>query len=99
MNPQALGLTLGAIGVLIFSVTMPMTKIAMAGDVLSPSCNPRADAATQGVVAARWCYHWHCVRLAFAQYIGIANGIVEPCCRGERHPAFVDSSDWFVAQS
>ena len=36
MNPQSLGLTLGAVGVLIFSLTMPMTKIAMAGDVLSP---------------------------------------------------------------
>ena len=36
MNPQSSGLILGAIAVLIFSVTMPMTKIAMAGDVLSP---------------------------------------------------------------
>jgi drug/metabolite transporter (DMT)-like permease len=36
MNPQTSGLILGAIGVLIFSLTMPMTKIAMAGDVLSP---------------------------------------------------------------
>ncbi len=36
MNPQSSGLVLGAIGVLIFSLTMPMTKIAMAGDVLSP---------------------------------------------------------------
>jgi drug/metabolite transporter (DMT)-like permease len=36
VNPQSFGLILGAIGVLIFSVTMPMTKIAMAGDVLSP---------------------------------------------------------------
>ncbi len=36
MNPQSSGLIFGAIGVLIFSLTMPMTKIAMAGDVLSP---------------------------------------------------------------
>ena len=36
MNPQSSGLILGAIGVLIFSLTMPMTKMAMAGDVLSP---------------------------------------------------------------
>jgi drug/metabolite transporter (DMT)-like permease len=36
MNPQTSGLILGAIGVLIFSLTMPMTKIAMAGDLLSP---------------------------------------------------------------
>ena len=36
MNPQSSGLILGAIGVIIFSVTMPMTKIAMTGDVLSP---------------------------------------------------------------
>ena len=36
MNPQSSGLILGAIGVIIFSLTMPMTKIAMAGDVLSP---------------------------------------------------------------
>ena len=36
MNPQSSGLILGAIGVVIFSLTMPMTKIAMAGDVLSP---------------------------------------------------------------
>ncbi len=37
MNPQSSGLILGAIGVIIFSLTMPMTKIAMAGDLLSPS--------------------------------------------------------------
>ena len=36
MNSQSSGLILGAIGVLIFSLTMPMTKIAMAGEVLSP---------------------------------------------------------------
>ncbi len=36
MNPQSSGLILGAVGVLIFSLTMPMTKIAMAGDALSP---------------------------------------------------------------
>jgi drug/metabolite transporter (DMT)-like permease len=36
VNPQTSGLILGAIGVLIFSLTMPMTKIAMAGDLLSP---------------------------------------------------------------
>ena len=36
MNPQSSGLILGAIGVIIFSLTMPMTKIAMAGDLLSP---------------------------------------------------------------
>ena len=36
MNSQSSGLILGAIGVLIFSLTMPMTKIAMAGDILSP---------------------------------------------------------------
>jgi drug/metabolite transporter (DMT)-like permease len=36
VNPQSSGLILGAVGVLIFSLTMPMTKIAMAGDVLSP---------------------------------------------------------------
>ncbi len=36
MNPQSSGLVLGLIGVLIFSLTMPMTRIAMAGDVLSP---------------------------------------------------------------
>lgn len=36
MNLQSSGLILGAIGVIIFSVTMPMTKIAMTGDVLSP---------------------------------------------------------------
>ena len=36
MHAQSFGLILGAIGVLIFSLTMPMTKIAMAGDVLSP---------------------------------------------------------------
>ena len=36
MNRQSSGLILGAIGVIIFSVTMPMTKIAMMGDVLSP---------------------------------------------------------------
>ena len=36
MNLQSSGLILGAIGVIIFSLTMPMTKIAMAGDVLSP---------------------------------------------------------------
>jgi drug/metabolite transporter (DMT)-like permease len=36
MNPQSYGLILGAIGVIIFSVTMPMTKIAMAGDLMSP---------------------------------------------------------------
>jgi drug/metabolite transporter (DMT)-like permease len=36
MNSQSSGLILGAIGVIIFSLTMPMTKIAMAGDVLSP---------------------------------------------------------------
>ncbi len=36
MNPKSSGLVLGAIGVLIFSLTMPMTKIAMAGDLLSP---------------------------------------------------------------
>jgi len=36
MNPQSSGLILGAIGVIIFSLTMPMTKIAMTGDVLSP---------------------------------------------------------------
>lgn len=36
MNPQSSGLILGAVGVLIFSLTMPMTKIAMTGEVLSP---------------------------------------------------------------
>ena len=36
MNPHARGLTLGLIGVVIFSLTMPMTRIAMAGDLLSP---------------------------------------------------------------
>ena len=36
MNPQSSGLILGAIGVIIFSLTMPLTKIAMLGDVLSP---------------------------------------------------------------
>ncbi len=36
MNPHSRGLTLGLIGVIIFSLTMPMTKIAMAGDLLSP---------------------------------------------------------------
>ena len=36
MNSQSSGLILGAIGVIIFSLTMPMTKIAMAGEVLSP---------------------------------------------------------------
>ena len=36
MNPQSSGLVLGAMGVIIFSLTMPMTKIAMAGDLLSP---------------------------------------------------------------
>lgn len=36
MNPQSSGLILGAIGVIIFSLTMPLTKVAMAGDVLSP---------------------------------------------------------------
>jgi drug/metabolite transporter (DMT)-like permease len=36
MNPQFSGLILGAVGVIIFSLTMPMTRIAMAGDVLSP---------------------------------------------------------------
>jgi hypothetical protein len=30
------GFTLGAVGVLIFSLTMPMTKIALAGDAMSP---------------------------------------------------------------
>ena len=36
MNSPSSGLILGAIGVIIFSLTMPMTKIAMAGEVLSP---------------------------------------------------------------
>ena len=36
MNPHSRGLTLGLIGVIIFSLTMPMTKIAMTGDLLSP---------------------------------------------------------------
>jgi len=36
MNPNSSGVILGAIGVIIFSLTMPMTKIAMTGDVLSP---------------------------------------------------------------
>ena len=36
MTPQSSGLLLGLIGVLIFSLTMPMTRIAMTGDVLSP---------------------------------------------------------------
>ena len=36
MNPQSSGLILGTLGVIIFSLTMPMTKIAMVGDVLSP---------------------------------------------------------------
>lgn len=36
MSPQSSGLLLGLLGVLIFSLTMPMTRIAMAGDVLSP---------------------------------------------------------------
>ncbi|HPV23121.1 MAG TPA: EamA family transporter, partial [Casimicrobium sp.] len=35
MNPQSSGLVLGAIGVIIFSLTMPVTKMAMADDVLS----------------------------------------------------------------
>ncbi len=35
VNPQSSGLVLGAIGVIIFSLTMPVTKLAMAGDVLS----------------------------------------------------------------
>lgn len=35
MNPQSFGLALGAIAVVLFSLTMPLTKIAMAGDVLS----------------------------------------------------------------
>jgi len=36
VNPQSSGLLLGLIGVLIFSLTMPMTRIAMTADVLSP---------------------------------------------------------------
>jgi drug/metabolite transporter (DMT)-like permease len=36
MNPQTSGLILGAIGVVIFSLTMPLTKVAMAGGILSP---------------------------------------------------------------
>ena len=36
LTPQSSGLLLGLIGVLIFSLTMPMTRIAMTGDVLSP---------------------------------------------------------------
>ncbi|MBL8309831.1 MAG: DMT family transporter [Burkholderiales bacterium] len=36
MSPQSSGLLLGLLGVLIFSLTMPMTRIAMAGDWLSP---------------------------------------------------------------
>ena len=36
MNPQTSGLILGVIGVIIFSLTMPMTKIAMTGELLSP---------------------------------------------------------------
>lgn len=36
MNAQSSGLILGTLGVIIFSLTMPMTKIAMVGDVLSP---------------------------------------------------------------
>ncbi len=35
MNPSLAGLLLGALGVLIFSLTMPVTKIALAGDVMS----------------------------------------------------------------
>ncbi len=36
MNTSLRGLMLGALGVLIFSLTMPMTKIALAGDAMSP---------------------------------------------------------------
>jgi len=36
VNPQTSGLLLGAIGVLIFSLTIPMTRIAMAAHTLSP---------------------------------------------------------------
>lgn len=36
MTPQSSGLLLGLIGVLIFSMTMPMTRIAMTGEILSP---------------------------------------------------------------
>ncbi len=36
MNTSLRGLMLGALGVLIFSLTMPMTKIALASDAMSP---------------------------------------------------------------
>lgn len=36
MNTQSSGLILGAIGVIIFSLTMPLTKVAMAHEALSP---------------------------------------------------------------
>lgn len=36
MPPHSLGLTLGLVGVIIFGLTMPMTKLAMAGDMLAP---------------------------------------------------------------
>ncbi|WP_291991686.1 hypothetical protein [Candidatus Accumulibacter sp. ACC003] len=35
MTPSVRGLMLGALGVLIFSLTMPITKIALSGDVMS----------------------------------------------------------------
>jgi drug/metabolite transporter (DMT)-like permease len=35
VNPHSFGLFLGAIGVIIFSLTMPVTKLAMVGDALS----------------------------------------------------------------
>ncbi len=36
MNPQSSGMILGAVGVIIFSLTVPLTKVAMAGGILSP---------------------------------------------------------------
>lgn len=36
MTPASSGLVLGLVGVLIFSLTMPMTRIALSGDVLNP---------------------------------------------------------------
>ena len=79
LTPQSSGLLLGLIGVLIFSLTMPMTRIAMTGDVLSPWfvwAGRAVLAALAGVVYLLVTRAGWPVRRAWIPLLGATVGIV-----------------------
>ena len=69
LSPQALGWWLGALGVLIFAMTIPMTRLA-SGSLSAPQLPAVfvaiGRAALAGLLAGAWLWAWASKRTATA---------------------------------